>query len=377
MKFHIFMLPTIGRRHELEQGMAGLRDDLYQRMLHEIDAQARFADELGYYGLGFTEHHFHIEGFELSTNPIMLDTFVALRTQNIKVGQLAIVLPAHHPLQVAEDVAILDQMTQGRAYVGFARGYQSRWVNTLGQPSGLGATSSDKSGQDLMNRAAFEEAWKIIKLAWTKDTFSYDGQFWKVPPENTPWDMPATQSWGRGATADGTLEELGITPKPFQKPYPDVYAPFTFSATTARFWAREGGTPVVLADDPEFCQSLFQAYLEEAQGAGRELKLGQGIAMGATLCLGETEQQAQEMRELFDWLFQAWFAPFGFPPGLVLQGTPDRVTNQIRELHNVLNFEELLLWLSTGLYEHEVMMRQLELFATRVMPHFADAKAFK
>ena len=49
MKFHLFMLPTIGRRHELEQGMAGLRDDLYQRMLSEIDEQARFADELGYY----------------------------------------------------------------------------------------------------------------------------------------------------------------------------------------------------------------------------------------------------------------------------------------------------------------------------------------
>ena len=46
MKFHLFMLPTIGRRHELEQGMAGLRDDLYQRMLGEIDEQARFADEL-------------------------------------------------------------------------------------------------------------------------------------------------------------------------------------------------------------------------------------------------------------------------------------------------------------------------------------------
>ena len=61
------MLPTIGRRHELEQGMAGLRADLYQRMLSEIDEQARFADELGYYGMGFTEHHFHVEGFELST----------------------------------------------------------------------------------------------------------------------------------------------------------------------------------------------------------------------------------------------------------------------------------------------------------------------
>ena len=372
MKFHLFMLPTIGRRHELEQGMAGLRADLYQRMLSEIDEQARFADELGYYGMGFTEHHFHVEGFELSTNPIMLDAFVAMRTQNLKVGQLALVLPTHHPLRVAEDIAMLDQMTKGRVYVGFARGYQSRWVNTFGHPIGVGATSSDHSDQDEMNRAAFQESWEIIKLAWTKDTFSYAGRFWKIPPPDTPWQIPATLNWGQGAAAGEPLKEIGIAPKPFQKPYPDVYAPFTFSATTARFWAREGGTPVVLSDNVEFSQSLFKAYREEAQGAGRELRPGQGVAMGATLCIADTEEQAQELRDQFDWLFNAWFVPFGFPPGLVLQGTPESVTQQIRELDGSLNFEELFLWISTGLHEHSVMMRQLELFATKVMPNFAD-----
>ena len=371
MKFHAFMLPTIGRRSELEQGMAGARDDLYQRMLHEIVEQASFAEELGYYGVGFTEHHFHVEGFELSTNPLLLDAHVAAHTERIKVGQLALVLPTHHPLRVAEDLAMLDQITRGRAYAGFARGYQTRWVNTLGQPLGLGATSSDKSDQDARNRAAFEEAWRIIKLAWTSDTFSYDGQFWKIPPPDTIWDMPPTHQWGTGAEPDGTLREIGIVPKPFQKPHPDVYAPFTYSATTARFWAREGGCPVVLSDNVEFCQGLFQAYLDEARTAGRDLKPGQGIAMGATLCIGETEEQARELRELFDWVFATWFSAFGFPPGLVLQGNPDQVTRQIKELHDALNFEELFLWLNTGLYEHDVMMRQLELFGTKVMPHFA------
>jgi len=58
--------------------------------------------------MGFTEHHSHIEGFELSTNPIMLDAFVAMPTQNLKVDQLALVLPTHHPLRVAKDIAMLD-----------------------------------------------------------------------------------------------------------------------------------------------------------------------------------------------------------------------------------------------------------------------------
>ena len=111
-------------------------------------------------------------------------------------------------------------------------------------------------------------------------------------------------------------------------------------------------------------------YQEEARLAGRDLEFGQGMAMGGALCLGETPGQAQEMREQFDWLFQSWFVPFGFPPGLVFQGTPDQVTRQIRELHDVLHFPELFLWLNTGLFEHSVMMRQLELFATKVMPNF-------
>ena len=69
MKFHLFMPPTAGRRHVLEQGMAGAQDDLYQRMLREVGEGARLADDMGVFGLGFTEHRFHIEGFELSTNP--------------------------------------------------------------------------------------------------------------------------------------------------------------------------------------------------------------------------------------------------------------------------------------------------------------------
>ena len=149
-----------------------------------------------------------------------------------------------------------------------------------------------------------------------------------------------------------------------------MYAPFTFSATTARFWAREGGTSVVLSDNGEFCQSLFQAYRQETVGARRDLRPGQGVAMGATLCIADAQEQAQELRDQFDWLFNAWFVPFGFPPGLVLQGTPGTVTQQIRELDQSLSFEELFLWISTGLYEHSVMMRQIELFATKVIPNF-------
>ena len=66
MKTSLFYLPIVGNRAEIESGMAGTRGELYDRMLAEISEQAVLADELGYDSISFTEHHFHIEGFELS-----------------------------------------------------------------------------------------------------------------------------------------------------------------------------------------------------------------------------------------------------------------------------------------------------------------------
>ena len=124
MEVGVFYLPSIGNKAEISAGMAGRRTDLYQRMLTNLGEQARYLDEHGYYGIAFTEHHFHIEGEEVSTNPIMLDMFLGMQTKHIRVGRLGLVLPCQNPIRVAEDVAILDQVTKGRAFAGFARGYQ-------------------------------------------------------------------------------------------------------------------------------------------------------------------------------------------------------------------------------------------------------------
>ncbi|MBV9827777.1 MAG: LLM class flavin-dependent oxidoreductase [Alphaproteobacteria bacterium] len=94
MKASLFYLPTLGSRREIESGLAGMRPELYQRMLSEISEHVRLADDLGYDSVSFTEHHFHIEGFEVSNNPVLLDLYFAMQTKRIRVGQLGIVLPA-------------------------------------------------------------------------------------------------------------------------------------------------------------------------------------------------------------------------------------------------------------------------------------------
>ena len=105
MKASLFYLPSIGSRAEIEAGMAGMNPHFYQRMLKELTEQIKLGDALGYDSVSFTEHHFHIEGFELSNNPVLLDLYFAMQTKRIRVGQLGIVLPASNPIRVAEDIA--------------------------------------------------------------------------------------------------------------------------------------------------------------------------------------------------------------------------------------------------------------------------------
>src|SRR6476646_14491 len=142
-------------------------------MLHDISEQVRLADDLGYDSISFTEHHFHIEGFEVSNNPVLLDLYIAMQTKQIRVGQLGIVLPASNPIRVAEDIAMLDHMTGG-----FARGYQRRWVDVMAQQMhGVhGGVPHQHDAIDAANRAAFEESFQIIKKCWTEEMLSFQGK---------------------------------------------------------------------------------------------------------------------------------------------------------------------------------------------------------
>ncbi len=86
MEIGLHYPPLIGSAKEILAGMAGQRTDLYQRMLKNLVEQARYADETGYYGFGFSEHHLNIEGITVSNNPAMLDLYIAMHTKRINVG---------------------------------------------------------------------------------------------------------------------------------------------------------------------------------------------------------------------------------------------------------------------------------------------------
>ena len=116
MEVGVLYLPSVGSLEEKLKGFAGKRTDLYQELLHDLTVQSQYLDEHGYYGVGFTEHHFHIEGSEVSNNPTLLGAYLGPKTKRLRWGQLGYVLPAQHPIRMAEDVAMLDQMLRGAPF---------------------------------------------------------------------------------------------------------------------------------------------------------------------------------------------------------------------------------------------------------------------
>src|SRR5262252_6869904 len=242
MKASIFCLPSVGSRAEIEAGMAAMRPELYQRMLQDLTELVKLADDLGYDSVSFTEHHFHIEGFELSNNPVLLDLYFAMQTKRIRVGQLGIVLPASNPIRVAEDIAMLDVMAQ-----------QTHGIH--------GALPNQHDEIDEANRQAFEENFRIVKKCWTEEMLTFDGKYWKVPAGPTPWTLDTTAKWGKGVK-DGILTSVGVVPKPLQKPHPPLFQPFASSENTVRFCAREGVTPILPPMLPVYEEKLYSVYSE-------------------------------------------------------------------------------------------------------------------
>ncbi len=383
MKVSLFYLPSIGSRTEIEQGCAGLRGDLYTRMLAELGEQARLADDLGYDSISFTEHHFHVEGFELSNNPVLLDLFVGMQTRRIRVGQLGIVLPAQNPIRVAEDIAMLDHMTSGRANAGFARGYQRRWVDIMAQQThGIhGALPHEHDAIDEANRAAFEEGFRIIKRAWTEDLLSIDGRYWRVPAGETPWTLEATARYGAGVR-DGIVRQVAVVPKPLQKPHPPLFQPFASSERSIRWCAQEEVTAILPPLHPTLERRLFELY---AEVSGRPL--GDGIGVLRDVVIADTDEEAMALwHDSGAFCGAAWFEPFGFSKGLadpdtgnvpdlmaeslLLVGSVDTVTRQLEALLRRLPAQWIFAWTYNGLISHASLMRSIETFWTKVLSRF-------
>lgn len=371
MEFVILAIPYMRRLGE-RVGRAGSDPNRFQALMANLKAQMTFAESVGYTGFCMTEQHLQVEGIETTTNPLFWDYFVAQHTEQMRVGQLGMNLTAVNPIQLAENLAMLDHFTGGRMFAGFTRGNTPRWTGTFGQHIGITATHSDKSEVDARNRRAFEENWRLVKALWTQEVVSLTGEFWQAPPP-MDWSFGPTNQWSPGSvTADGTLKEIGIVPRPFQNdPHPPVYAPFSYSMGTAKFWAREGGKMMGMFNESkeEFIPLTLDICLEEALRNGRIIGANDMLALGGHLIMGRNPAETKKLYDGFEWLFNFAYnaPPYHVPMGRMWMGSRQEVLDHVGRLHETFGIEEFFLWHHVGWFEQDEELAMLNEFAEGVI----------
>jgi alkanesulfonate monooxygenase SsuD/methylene tetrahydromethanopterin reductase-like flavin-dependent oxidoreductase (luciferase family) len=272
-------------------------------------------DEHGYYGVGFTEHHFHIEGEEVSTNPVMLDLYFGMQTKRMKFGQLGNVLPSHNPVNLAENIAMVVADDQGRVFAGFARGYQPRWVNVLGQQVGLGRAFGEESYEELKRIAVRRELRDHHEVPGRRTPSASRASTGRSRPQDIKWAAARghPRTTARAATRTVTSNrdrhraaDLQQAACPTVHAVRDVRA-FDSLGHGARHRAGHHHDP------SRRRQRAVPRRQEAANKAGKNYKFGQGMAMSREVIVADTDAEAEAIaREAGSFIWNNFFVPFGF-----------------------------------------------------------------
>ena len=363
----------------------------YNQLLDEAREISVFCDENNWDSIWFTEHHFNHEGMESCTNPLMMGTDIAARTKKIKIGQACNVITFHNPIRLAEDIAFLDQLSEGRVEVGIGRGVYGREAINMNKEADL--------KDQAKNFRLFDETLSIMKKAWTEKFFNHQGEFYTYPAPNFKWqhDMsPPSEEFLDMNTSE--VKKISIVPKPFQKPHPAIWQ-VVDSPSSIEWAAANGINTIMWIPTVKALKKRFQLYQEaKSKAENREVPLGEGICLVRDMFIADTMEEAEKLAGEHIVNYMRWVCHWRglgnhMDPGETLPktdhkldllnydflhkrnmlfGTPEYVIDKIHELKSELNLQNLQVWSNFPGVKHQDYMKSIKLFTEKVMPHFKD-----
>ena len=393
----------------------------YQETLEGWNEVIIAADNLNFWGVATIEHHFWSEGYEVGPAPAIMDAYWAAITKNVRVGQLGYVMSIQNPIRVAEETAIIDHLTKGRSFVGFARGYQSRWTNVFGQHYGTTSTKSPSAAMnnktavgagfaqkglhvsqkdidnDKHNREVFEEQIEIVLKAWTQDSMNHKGKIWQIPyPGDTgvaDWQLAhtgVTQRFGALDEVDenNNVVNISVCPAPYQDPHPPVFVSGSGSPETIDYAARMGFIPTYFTNI-DTAAPLGHQYAAAAKAAGFGWKPGQNQNIVRWLQIAESEQAAIDavMAHDFD-IWKNFYAAMGrrkldekdvigsmLDSGLYCIGTAESVRDQLAEQWKQMPAEFITLIYHYAQMPKDKVIQNMKEFNEVVKPALDDITA--
>lgn len=364
---------------------------MYHKVIHDYSEVLEVAEELGVWGACSVEHHLHSEGYEVGPAPGALNAFWAAKFKKLHVGALGYVMATQDPIRVAEETAVIDHLSEGRFFVGFARGYQSRWANVLGQFSDSPAAISDGGASDQKNRDIFEERVDMVLDCWTKPSVTLDGNFYQAPyPFATGVEGYPAWKIARDAGADGEVDEAGtirrvsVVPAPYQQPHPPVFVATSKSDASIAYCARKGFIPCYFSNFAKI-REHSKMYVRLSAEHGHPVAMGekQNIVRWVHICKDEAEYN-QKLRDYDLDIYKNFYAPFfpQFPSdpdtdfvenikgsGIYIGGTVEQVRQQWIDIYKEFPAEYITLIFHYAQQPKEDVINTIQKFMTEILPH--------
>jgi alkanesulfonate monooxygenase SsuD/methylene tetrahydromethanopterin reductase-like flavin-dependent oxidoreductase (luciferase family) len=328
--------------------------------LREFFEQTEWADRLGFCGFWIAEIHCQPR-FSLLSAPYIVLGAAAQRTRRLRLGVAVNTLPVHHPIQLAEQAAMLDLLSDGRMDFAVGGGHpHSRVYECFG--------ADHKSTHEIM-----AESLAIIRAAWTQETLTFDGKYFQIP-------------------------EVVVNPKPVQNPVPPFYMA-TSSLEGVEVGARLGINLLlpIHTRTPEQVVEFAAAYwdgLAAHHYDRKDKELGLLVPMHLARTATEAKARAEDgvmsyFRTIADMRndYVAWLTRRGaeLPVRLRTAAGQSQPFHTICERHAVVGdsgaavqaLQELsaktgathfLIWMNIGSVPHPLVVESMQQFASEVMP---------
>ena len=332
------------------------------RIVTNTVEETQLAEELGFESAWFAEHHFSRYG--IGSSSLVLLGAIAAQTKKIRLGTAVIVPNLQNPIRVAEETATVDLISGGRLNAGFGRGTSKNEESIF-----------DVNSENSQER--FRESIDVIRGLWTTQDYCNEGRFFK-------------------------MKHVDLVPQPVQKPHPPIYIAATRTQATLEF-AVSNGYPILMGPtidtdtSLEWCQQFETMAVESGQPSATPPM--SRIPFFRYFYTAETEEQARkDTQAALQWSVDMiqWRKTFSqgsevnrridhwrntrteSPEGLdhiydkrAVIGTPEQCIKKIEEIRGQ-GIEYFGCNFAYGGMDHNRIMRSMELFATEVMPHFAD-----
>ncbi len=349
MKFGIFYEHQLPRDwHENSE------HELFKNALDQIE----LADKLGYDYAWEVEHHF-LEEYSHSSAPEVFLAAASQRTKNIRLGHGIIQLTTNHPARVAEKIATLDLVSDGRVEMGLGEGASTTELH----PFNL--KYRDK-------RDVWEDAVRCVLPMMYNEAWEYDGEFFHFP-------------------------KRAVIPKPLQKPHPPLWVACS-QLETIKYSAHRGmGALCFKFVNLDAAQAWVNAYYNtfiHHQEKLTDYQANPNIAVVAGFMCAATDEEAWAKADgwtFFQFALQLYGKEGPFEPGSVniwkryeewkqtpegqkrsgseLIGSPETIRQRLKELEDA-NVDQVILLNQAGKNTHQDICESLELFAKEVMPEF-------